>query len=154
MLKNIIIIIIIIIIILNIIIGCKSSSDNKLLHATTTYEDGTVKTDFYVRNNKKDSLYKEYYPTGNIKNKSMYNNGVITYSYNFYESGCLKSIFNYDSKENGEFKIYFNGCDGESILKIKGVFKNGKKEGIQYTFNESGDTVLIQEYKEDILVNK
>jgi antitoxin component YwqK of YwqJK toxin-antitoxin module len=137
-----------------IIIGCKSSSDNKLLHATTTYEDGTVKTDFYIRNNKKDSLYKEYYPTGVIKNKSMYKNGFTTYSYNFYESGCLKSIFNYDSKENGEFKIYFNGCDSENILKIKGIFKNGKKEGIQYTFNEFGDTVLIQEYKDDILVNK
>lgn len=144
----------ILIILIIILIGCKPSIGNKLYHASTTYEDGTTKTDFYVRNSQKDSLYKEYYPTGIIKNKSIYNNGVIVVSNNFYESGCLKSTFSYENEENGEIKIYFDDCNGTNILKSKGSFKNRKKEGFEYTFNQQGDTILIQEYKEGVLVEK
>src|SRR5690606_17297581 len=142
---------------ITVFFSCNNNwAKDKLFAQSEYYSDGKIKADYYIKNNKLDSIFITYYPSGNKESKSFYSEGKrVGESIQYYESGCLMTLFYYKNDHaEGEATAYFDGCQGINILKRKGSFRNGKKEGVHYAFNVSGDTISVQEYKDNVLIKE
>jgi uncharacterized protein len=107
------------------------------------YPDGSLKTEFLLKDGKREGEFMEYFLNGKLKQKCNYKNGKIDGIKEDYDSlGNLREKVRYiDGIENGEFTHYKNGK-----IDIKGNFKNGKHFGIYTSYFSNGKPELIVNY--------
>ncbi len=80
-------------------------------------------------NDEQDSLWKDYWENGNLKEKGYYKNGKKDGIWEEYseESGNLKYMTTYqEGEEHGLFEAY----NDNGTLDRKGNYKNGEKDGL------------------------
>ena len=100
------------------------------------YENGQLKVETIYKNGERDGLYKEYYQNRNIKFEFYYKRykkyGLCKM---YYENGQLMSEENYeDGEKYGLSRRYYE--NGQ--LRIEEQFKAGKKDGVCKKYYETG----------------
>lgn len=127
---------------------------------TYFYRNGTVKEKYFVKDGKKNGLYKTYYANGQLSVEMTYKMGLGEGTYTSYNSngvkddefqlvndnihgvrktyhsnGQLASQYNYlNGKYDGEYVTYF--YDGK--VQKKGAYKNGNEVGKFEEFYSNG----------------
>lgn len=109
-------------------------------------EDKAYKPDEKVeegnyKDNRKEGLWKKYWPGGKIRNEINYTNGKPQGEYKLYfENGNLEEHgFWSNNKNTGEFKrFYTNGKPQQHFL----FSENGKRNGIQKYYHENGNLAM------------
>lgn len=116
-------------------------------------DPGFVKS-FYIIGIKHKGTFNKGFKTGQwvttYKNKRVkiqnYENGLVVGRYRVYNTqGELLYETDFDPQGNGLYKDYYYKT---GILKVKGHYKNGKKEGKWYYYDEAGNlkkTVIYEE---------
>ncbi len=121
--------------------------------------------------NKKNGIWKEYYCTGNMKNKITFNNGrpdgyAIIYHENgkiseegtwkinkwvgnyklYYDNGQVQQEFNYNTsgRREGPQKYYY---DNGQVM-IEGDWNGGKETGVIKEYHENGDLKAEKTYND------
>lgn len=81
-----------------------------------------------------------------VRNDTIYNGPLMI----FYENGQINTFDTYfDNKKEG-ISLHYNES---GILTRKSFYRNNVKDGEQYYFDyETGDTLLVEFYKEGILI--
>jgi antitoxin component YwqK of YwqJK toxin-antitoxin module len=116
------------------------------------YEDGSVYEAGEIKNGLRDGVWKMYrMGMDSLLQQSSFVKGVaegpmISYyeSGNIISEGMMKA-----GKQDGLWTWYFDGGNVESTV----TFVNGKKEGIQETFNQESEILMTEEYKNGERVN-
>ncbi len=124
------------------------------------YETQVLDEEYYIFNEKKEGLYKKYYPNGNIRKLCYYindekNGECIKYSDNgnvvciinyvngikhgkyveYYFNGNLETEVNYcNGILQGEYKIYY---DNQQLKEI-GYYTDGVIQGIRQMYYKNG----------------
>ncbi len=116
---------------------------------------------FYAKENEDDFLQKmvfakrvlefrqtfRFYPSGKLYAKETEDG----FSELFYETGEKKArLFFTKGVLNGEFSLYTK----EGSFIRKGVYKEGKKEGVHKIYDEKGNEILHAEFNENLPVNE
>lgn len=115
----------------------------------------TVEISSEFSNNLPTGNYKMYYENGILKSEGNYNifqkkfNGIFK---KYTEKGELIRYFNYDEdgKKNGQQIIFYNS----GKVALTAVMKNDKLEGKAIVYNENGNICCIRYYKNGILVKE
>ena len=135
------------------------------------YDDGKVKYEGKVLQEKPDGIWRSYSETGyllsevnykdgiingeasfyyemegeKIKIKTQFENEQLTGNYKeFYQNGKLKADLEYkDGKPNGYAKFYYTS----GILKINGEYKDGIKKGKWLYYTETGQIFNKEKWK-------
>jgi antitoxin component YwqK of YwqJK toxin-antitoxin module len=130
-----------------------------------------IKIEGKVLNGLPDGLWRSYYPSGNIKSAVTYKDGQpegIAYFYyddvsntlqaqmtfvqgkidglykEYYNTGAKKAYILYiDGEKEGKAEFYYKSGD----IKIRGKFKNGKRNGKWIYFDENGKKITVQKWK-------
>lgn len=110
------------------------------------YDNGTIQYEAYVVNNTFDSIYKEYYANGVLKEEGCYKN--CDYKLNnrsVFRLGCgvgsKKDSIRY-GKRNGEWKSYYeNGKLNRTANYFCGI-----EQGSFFYYNENGTILSIDFY--------
>ena len=124
------------------------------------YNNGTIQYEGYVVNNTFDSIYKEYYPNGVLKEEGFYKD--CKYKFNnrsVYKSSCgvgsEKDSIRYGTR-NGEWKDYYETGRLKSTTNYfcgieQGNFFYYYENGAISTvdFYDAGDLNISQEYNEN-----
>ena len=119
----------------------------KLSKKTEYYENGHLKeTYFSDENNRKQGLYRKYWPNGRLWIKCTYQDGKLNGRYqSYYRNGQLLSECNYtNGKEDGTYlsqrSIVGKMClqDGAEIIYSKKTKtqQNGKKRNLSQSKNK------------------
>ena len=109
------------------------------------YENGQLKVETIYKNGERDGLYKEYYQNRNIKFEFYYK-GYKKYGLckMYYENGQLMSEENYeDGEKYGLSRRYYE--NGQ--LRIEEQFKAGKKDGVCKKYYETGQLKVEGNYR-------
>jgi antitoxin component YwqK of YwqJK toxin-antitoxin module len=112
------------------------------------YEDGTLNSESIYINGKMDGLYIIYYDNGKIVSKQMYNNGIKEGTgIHFNSNGELWYEENYkDGRLDGIIKYYdYEDSKLERITE----YQNGKRNGNEMIYRDSGTLWSISSYKLD-----
>lgn len=129
------------------------------------YDNGTIQYEGYLVNNTFDSIYKEYYPNGVLKEEGCYKN--CEYKFNnrsVFRLGCgvgsEKDSIRY-GKRNGEWKDYYES----GKLKSTANYFCGIEQGSFFYYSEkafissidfytAGDLIMSQEFNENNILDK
>lgn len=129
------------------------------------YDNGTIQYEGYVVNNTFDSIYKEYYPNGVLKEEGCYKDC----KYNFNHRTVFRVACGFKSKKdsirygirNGEWKDYYeNGKLKSKANYFCGIeqgsffyyYENGAISSIY--FYDAGDLIMSQEYNENNILEE
>lgn len=123
-----------------LIISCEEKSKVEY------FDDGKISKKYYLKENKYDGKFEEYYENGNLKEEHFYKNGIKTDSsiYFFENKKGSKSQIDYYLKGDTIFqkKFYENG-----IIESKGEKVNDIKIGNWRYYRKNGTLKGIFEYK-------
>lgn len=114
------------------------------------YSNGNVEQQSMLVNGLPEGPIITYYEAGNIRQEAYYKHGVRegpTRSYHL--TGLIAEESYYKNGYKDSTSKYWDNVFG-SLMKIEN-YKEGKKNGELITFNESGDTLTIFTYKNDVL---
>lgn len=102
---------------------------------------------------KKDSVWTEFSPNGDITSRTSYKNGkldgvkIIYYGSDVTKDAKGTMILSKTTFKNGvadgPFSTYFD----DGTTKSKGVYKNGEKEGVVKSYNPNGTLMMINRFK-------
>lgn len=101
------------------------------------YPSGVVKKEMRYKDDKLDGYYKEFFPDGNLDKAEKYVDGVL--QKNVAELVRLDVLNTY--YESGK-------------VKISGTFNKGVPEGIRRYYDENGTIVSGENYKDGVLIEK
>jgi len=118
-----------------------------------------------ISNHQLNGIWRTYYPSGNLQSTVNYNEGLVdgdAYFYydndkntkmaevqysddlidgvymEYYENGAQKALLHYEEGIlNGEAEYYYR----TGRTKIKGKYKNGRKKGKWYFYDEKGNLI-------------
>ncbi len=118
-----------------------------------------------ITDNKLNGIWRTYYPSGNLQSTVNYKDGLVdgdAYFYydndkntkmaeiqysddlidgvymEYYENGAQKALLHYEEGVlNGEAEYYYR----TGRTKIKGKYKNGRKKGKWYFYDEKGNLI-------------
>ncbi len=98
-------------------------------------EEGTYK------DNRKEGLWKKYWPGGNVRNEINYKSGKPEGEYKlFYANGQLEEHGIWKNNKNtGEFKRYYGNGNPQQHFVFA---ETGKRNGMQKYFHENGKVAL------------
>lgn len=116
------------------------------------YDDGSLKSEYTVLNDKFEGTYKEYYKsTGELKYTAYYKNGLLDgEKKSFYKDGKLKSIENYTENQlNGDCKYFGETGRIDSIKNY--IFVNPE---VYKTTNEEKYFKLVLNVFDSSLIGK
>jgi antitoxin component YwqK of YwqJK toxin-antitoxin module len=92
----------------------------------------------------KTGIWKEFYPTGELKAKGKYSKGKRTSKWTFYyKNGQVEQTGYY--YKNKPHKVWKYFSPSGTLLKYETYYK-GEREGPYYEFNTEGDTVVWGNY--------
>jgi antitoxin component YwqK of YwqJK toxin-antitoxin module len=149
--------------------------------STFFYASGKKKAEENMKENKPDGEAVGYFENGNVSYRSTYSNGkIVGDSYNYYESdGALYSKGPAAISDSNAFlktgKWYYYYEDGKTVmdtgeyekdlpsgkwqgfhkngkLKAESTYVNGKREGKRLQYNENGQLIKTEEYKQGELI--
>ncbi|MEN8121720.1 MAG: DUF3352 domain-containing protein [Bacteroidota bacterium] len=128
-------------------------------------ENQFIKFEGIISNNQLSGIWRTYYPDGNLKSSVNYKDGKVNgeafffYDDNketkmveviyeedvingvyleFYQNGAQKATLNYEEGMlNGDAEFYYK----TGRTKIKGKYKNGRKKGKWYFYDEKGKLI-------------
>lgn len=112
---------------------------NKEKHIIDYHDNGKIKYEGRVYNNKKNGFWKRYYDNGNLESEGVFVNDKENNLWKYYyENGILHKEVHYeDGLKRGMLKVYhINGN-----LKAKGLFEDNKFINGEY-YDENG--VIIE----------
>lgn len=92
--------------------------------------------------NRKEGVWKKYWPSGTLKTEISYSSGKPKGKYSvYYKNGQLEEVGNWNKNKNtGEFKrFYENGNPQQEFF----FSDNGKRNGVQKYFYENGQLEVI-----------
>lgn len=115
------------------------------------YSDGTLKSDYEVKNGKIHGEYIEYHENGNVLIKGLYNNGSAEGEWiEYYQNGVTLQVnhYNKDMLHGDQQGWHENGQ-----LALVGDYVNNKEEGKHFYFGLNGDTLKIETYENGIMVD-
>lgn len=145
------------------------------------YPDGSISSEGTLRNGKPDGFWKTYYPNGVLKSAGNRVNYELDSVWLFFdETGDTTSLINYNyGKKNGYSVTYTTYQDSvkHNVPKAKELYRDDKKQGFSfyyekgllnteipykddrkhgegYQYNDKGDIVAILTYKYGDLVDK
>lgn len=118
---------------------------NKIKKLPDYGEDQLVEEGNYI-NNRKEGIWKSYYPNGKKKNEITYVNGRANgLSKFYYKSGLLSEEGNWvNGKWDGSYKFYYE--NGQMSYDWK--YNNGKREGEQKYFHDNGNKMYEGNWKD------
>ena len=103
----------------------------------TFYDDWTVHTECYYRHGLRDGFYKEYDEKGNLKKITKFVNDVEQ----VLESDQKPLVVQHEYYSNGK-------------VRREASFRDGKREGVWRDFDEDGNVIKSQTYKNGVLVGE
>lgn len=134
-------------------------------------KEGVIISDGFYKNRKKDSVWNLFDSNGKKIGEERYSNGLKTGQSNYWDrEGVLVETSNYkndlkngiyykntyakgyfyltfkDDKRNGPYEDFYY----YQKLKIKGTYKEDKKEGEWKYFDSIGNNIKIQVWKNDV----
>jgi len=146
----------------------KGESDGR---CKSWYENRRLMKDFFLKNDKEDSLFLQYFDNGNLQFKTTYKRGLLEGNlYKYYNSGGVKSIEPFIHDTLNGWATYFNqsGCKSAELKYVKGEtdslaryfypsgkikstvwFKNDKRNGKTEYYYENGQLQSKGEYKNE-----
>lgn len=112
----------------------------------TYYNTKNKKEEHNFLNGNKHGLCIWYYDDGIKMSEYTYVNGNIEGEVkNYYKNSKLKSTVTFVNNEmDGVYKEYYNE---EETLKVEGVYKVGKKEGVWTYYTPNGEKEKTEKYK-------
>ncbi len=141
------------------VLAVNGSYSEKFPGTDVTYIEGIIS------NHAVNGIWRTYYPSGNLKSTVNYEEGIVSgdaYFYyddakntkmaevhytndridgvymEYYENGAQKAMLHYDEGIlNGEAEYYYK----TGRIKIKGKYKNGRKKGKWYFYDEKGNLI-------------
>lgn len=148
------------------------SDKGKFANTKLFNKEGVVISDGFYKNRKKDSLWNLFDAKGKKIGEERYSNGLKSGQSNYWDKDAvLVETSNYkndlkngiyfkntyakgyfyltfkDDKRNGPYEDFYY----YQKLKIKGTYKEDKKEGEWKYFDSIGNNVKIQVWKNDVL---
>ena len=135
------------------------------------YPNGKKRQQGYFKYDKQDSVYREWYETGNLKMEGTYINGVeIGHWKHYYVDGTLKSVEEIKGEDRYVWEFYLRDSlhtqlikegNGELVsyfttgqVKEWYNYKNGLKDGPFEEFSIYGYTVLKGNFEEGLKSGK
>ena len=103
----------------------------------TFYDDWTVHTECYYRHGLRDGFYKEYDEKGNLKKITKFVNDVEQ----VLESDQKPLVVQHEYYPNGK-------------VRREASFRDGRREGVWRDFDEDGNVIKSQTYKNGVLVGE
>lgn len=111
---------------------------------TLFYKNGTVKSEKFFTNGKKNGPYTEYFRNGSIKKMENYSNGNLHGKQEeMYSNGGYKSIRWYD--KGIPIRTHYSFFENGSV-EVKASYQNGKLHGENIIFYPSGSPCEIQNF--------
>jgi antitoxin component YwqK of YwqJK toxin-antitoxin module len=91
--------------------------------------------------NRKDGLWKKYWPSGKLRSEVNYESGKPMGEYKlYYDNGKLEEHSNWtNSKNTGEFKRYYSNGNPQQHFVFA---ENGKRNGVQRYYHENGKLAM------------
>lgn len=99
------------------------------------------------RDSKKFGMWKQFFPSGNMKNEITYaNNRPTGYAKMYYENGNIMEEGNWDNgRWTGAYKQYY---ENGKVFYEWGYNAMGKREGNQKYFHENGNVMIEGNWQE------
>lgn len=110
----------------------------------TYYDNGQLKTEYVVKDDKLEGYQKSYHENGNLRKEGNWKNDNEDGLFKFYdEDGVLKSDETYvDGKLQGPAHFYYpNGR-----VEMSSMYSYGKKTGLCEEYTEDGDLISKTNY--------
>ena len=151
------------------------SEKGKFANTKLFNKEGAIISDGFYKNRKKDSLWNLFDNNGKKIGEERYSNGLKAGQSNYWDKAeVLVETVNYtndkkngiyykntyqrgyffltfkDDKRNGPYEDFYY----YEKLKIKGTYKEDKKEGEWKYFDSIGNNVKIQSWKQDVLLSE
>jgi len=113
---------------------------NKIKNLPDYKEDQKVEEGIYS-DNKKTGIWKEYYPSGGLKNKITFeNNRPNGYAIMYHENGKISEEGLWkNNRWVGDYKLYYENGQVQQEFKFNAT---GKREGPQKYYYENGQTMI------------
>jgi hypothetical protein len=123
------------------IIGCNNNIGKEY------YPDGTLKSEFKIRENEKNGFAKWYYPNGNVEIEGNFiNNKKNGLFKQYYETGEIETeCFFKDGLQHGRLVSYFKNGD---IYLINNFFE-GDQKGDMFEYYPNGQLLMDSYYQDD-----
>lgn len=155
-----------------LLVTCQVS--DSLIPVTLYYPDGSIASKGFLRQNKPDGYWINYFENGNKKSEGNRINFLLDGTWYFYDSlGNVTSKINYSSGLKHGTKIsYDNGkivdscfyvndvLQGYRVLYKDGIknfllhYKDGLENGESFEFDSSGTIITVLSYKDGVLLKK
>lgn len=120
----------------------------------TYYQNELRKSEGNRLNFKLDGIWKFYDAKGNIENKITYVEDKKTGAYQYFDDSCyLVEEENYKADVLDGVSKTFYADSSNAIIKSTIPYVDGRREGIGYTYNRSGDITGIITYKKNFIVS-
>ncbi len=119
---------------------------NKDLHREGYRDDQKVEEGRFL-DSKKWGLWKEYYPSDNIKSIITYeNNRPSGYAKMYHDNGKIKEEGTWkNSRWIGDYKLYYENGQVQQAFKFN---QSGKREGEQTYFYNNGQVMIVGNWTE------
>lgn len=110
----------------------------KKTHEVTYWSDGKTKQlDCYLKGDMLDGVARKYYSSGKLKNEVVYDEGKLVKINLMLDTFGGKLDYGKLVNGNGTVKTY----NEENLIKSKGSYVNGLKQGIWYDYNYNGEII-------------
>lgn len=133
----------------------KHDAKTRRSEAVMYHESGVVLATGIYNNQKKDSVWSYYGPSGRLSYKETFKNGKLNGTKTIYfvpedpndKSQNISRVENYkDSLLEGEYKDFFDF----GSLKYTGQYVMGKKQGKHTSYHFNGKVMFVELYKNGI----
>lgn len=107
------------------------------------YPNGNIKSELEYLNNRPNGIFKTYYENGQIEEEGNWKGTYyIGLSKLYWENGCLKRLHNYDKDEKKRYTIYYYQSDTCNLVYQE---INVDSSGKEIIFTRKGDIISSKE---------
>jgi uncharacterized protein len=116
----------------------------------TYFYNGNLEQKVNLVNGVPSGFMRNYYEAGNIRQESFYTNGIRNgMFYKYHLTGLMAEESYYKNGLLDSVSRYFDNVFGRMMKEE--YYKAGKRNGVQITYNELGDTMAVMTYQNDVL---
>jgi len=134
--------------------GVFESSDGKKNGPSKEYyEAGELMREGTYKNDQLDGDIRTFYLSRKLKSRVHYDKGILNDVHwrEYYEIGALlNTVSVIQGKKEGLFKQFYP--DGH--IKMQGLYKNDKREGVFKTYSDKGWLWYEESYVRDLLIKR
>jgi antitoxin component YwqK of YwqJK toxin-antitoxin module len=120
----------------------------KLVYKQFRYNNGTIASEGFLKDNKPNGFWKSYYSTGILKSEGKWKNNKLDSLWIFYNQlgNITEKINYYLGKKNGYHFKYFNSENNSKNICSKELYVDGKRNDKSFYYYDTGSVKKVIPY--------